>query len=258
MKWIKAHKKQLLQLLLVLGIGIVISSIFFLIFYLTGVIQFDNGFVFNNAMFEELKDNPMLYIVYVLVEAIGATLLCMNPVGSGVFVWLGIALFGANWKCFLATFGGCILSYITIDALGRFGGSKLIIKIFGKEEYEKTEELINEKGMVYVPIMYLLPLFPDDFICLCVGSMKMKWWLHMLYGAIGKAVGIATVVFGVSLIPKDLFLPFTFDKVYNWFVLGACLIVYITCLFKIARWIDKKLSAYLKARREKENETKVN
>ena len=258
MKWIKAHKKQLLQLLLVLGIGIVISSIFFLIFYLTGVIQFDNGFVFNNAMFEELKDNPMLYIVYVLVEAIGATLLCMNPVGSGVFVWLGIALFGANWKCFLATFGGCILSYIIIDALGRFGGSKLIIKIFGKEEYEKTEELINEKGMVYVPIMYLLPLFPDDFICLCVGSMKMKWWLHMLYGAIGKAVGIATVVFGVSLIPKDLFLPFTFDKVYNWFVLGACLIVYITCLFKIARWIDKKLSAYLKARREKENETKVN
>ena len=75
----------------------------------------------------------------------------------------------------------------------------------------------------------------------------------MLYGAIGKAVGIATVVFGVSLIPKELFLPITVDKLYNWFVLIACLIVYITCLFKGARWIDKKLSAHLKARKEKEN-----
>ena len=181
-KWIKAHKKQLFQLLMVLVIGAFISGIFFLIFYITGVIQFDNGFVFNKSLFDELKDNPMLYIVYMLVEAIGATLLCMNPVGSGVFVWLGIALFGANWKCFLATFGGCFLSYVIIYAIGRFGGSKLITKIFGEEEYNKTKELINEKGLVYVPIMYLLPLFPDDFICLCVGSMKMKWWLHMIYG----------------------------------------------------------------------------
>jgi uncharacterized membrane protein YdjX (TVP38/TMEM64 family) len=258
MKWIKTHKKQLMQLLIALGLGILVSFIFFLIFFLTGVIQFDNGFVFNKAMFDELKDNPILYLVYVLIAAGGATLLCMNPIGSGVFVWLGIALFGANWKCFLATFSGCLLSYIIIDAFGRFGGSKLIIKIFGKEEFEQTKQMINDKGLVYVPIMYLLPLFPDDFICLCVGSMKMKWWLHMLFGAIGKAVGIATVVFGVSIIPKELFLPFTTDKIYNWLVLGAVLIVYISCLFKIARRVDKKLSAYLKARREKENEAKVN
>ena len=248
--WIKNHKKQLLQLLLVLVLGAAISGIFLLIFVLTGVIQYDNGFKFNAELFNELRDKPILYVVFVLVEAVGATLLCMNPIGSGVFVWLGIALFGANWKCFVAAFTGCLLSYIMIDALGRFGGSKLIIRIFGKEEYDKIDALIKEKGMVYVPIMYLLPLFPDDFVCLCVGSMKMKWWLHMLYGAIGKAVGIATVVFGVSLIPMDLFIPISVDNLYNWFVLIACLIVYITLLFKIARLIDKKLSAYLKRRKE--------
>ena len=248
--WVKTHKKQIIQLLIVLGLGLVISSLFIFVFYLTGVIYFDDGIRINANLFYELRNNPWLYVIFVLVEAIGSALLCMNPLGSGVFVWLGIALFGANWKCFLAAFSGCILSYVIIDAIGRFGGSKLIIKLFGEEEYQKTEELINEKGLVYVPIMYLLPLFPDDFICLCVGSMKMKWGLHMTYGAIGKSVGIATVVFGVSLIPTDLFLPITFDKLYNYFVLIACLIVYITCLFKIARFIDKKLSAYLKKRKE--------
>ena len=248
-KWIKKHKKQLVELGIALVVGLVISGLFLLIFCLTGVIQFDGGFKFNADLFDKLRNNPLLYIVFVLVEAIGCTVLCMNPVGSGVFVWLGIALFGPNWKCFLVTWGGCVLSYIFIDALGRFGGSKLIIRIFGEDEYNRTNALINEKGMVYVPIMYLLPLFPDDFICLCVGSMKMKWWLHMLYGAIGKAVGIATVVFGVSIIPKELFLPITADKIYNWFVLIACLIVYITTLFKIARWIDKKLTAYLENRK---------
>ena len=251
--WLKTHKKQLIQLLLVLGLGVVISSVFLLAFYLTGVIYFDNGIKINTDLFYELRNNPWLYVIFVLIEAIGCTILAINPLGSGEFVWLGIALFGANWKCFLATFSGCLLSYVIIDAIGRFGGSKLIIKIFGEEEFKKTEELINDKGLVYVPIMYLLPLFPDDFICLCVGSMKMKWWLHMIYGAIGKAVGIATVVFGVSIIPKDLFLPITIDKLYNYFVLIACLIVYITCLFKVARWLDKKLSAWLKKRRESKN-----
>ena len=197
-----------------------------------------------------LKENQ-LYIVFVLVMAISGTLLCMNPIGSGVFVWLGIALFGANWKCFITVLSGCLLSYIFIDALGRFGGSKLIIKIFGKEEYENTKDLINEKGMVYVPII-LFQLKNQMILCLVVGSMKMKWWLHMIYALIGKSVGIATVVFGVSIIPKEMFLPLSFDKLYNYFVLIACLIVYITCLFKIARIIDKKLTARLKRKEEQD------
>lgn len=247
--WIKTHKKQLVQSLIALGVGFAISGIFLLIFYLSGVIYFDSGFHFNAELFDALRNKPMLYIVFVLVMAISGTLLCMNPVGSGVFVWLGIALFGANWKCFITVLSGCLLSYIMIDALGRFGGSKLIIKIFGKEEYENTKDLINEKGYIYVPIIYLLPILPDDFTCLCVGSMKMKWWVHMLYALIGKSVGIATVVFGVSIIPKDLFLPLSAEKIYNWFVLIACLIVYITFLFKIARWIDKKLTAHLLEKR---------
>ena len=247
--WIKTHKKQIIQLLIAIGVGVVISGIFLLIFYLTGVFYWDNGFMFNIDLFNALRDNPWLYVVYMLVEAAGCVLLCMNPVGSGVFVWLGMALFGANWKCFLATFGGCFLSYIVIDAIGRFGGSRIVKKIFGEEEYKKAEDLIQEKGITYVPMMYLLPVFPDDMICLVVGSMKFKWWLHMVYAIIGKSVGIATVVFGVSIIPKDLFLPFTADKIYNWFVLVACLIVYVTTLFKIARWIDKKVSAWIEKRR---------
>ena len=257
-KWLKSHKRQIGQLILAIVLGIIVSGIFLLVFYFTGVFYWDNGFKFNIELLNGLRNSVWLYFAFVGIMAISGTLLCMNPVGSGVFVWLGIALFGANWKCFIATLGGCLLSYIMIDAIGRIGGSKLIIKIFGEKDYIKTKDLINEKGIVYVPIMYLLPIFPDDFICLCVGSMKMKWWLHMIYALIGKSVGIATVVFGVSIIPKDLFLPITIDKLYNYFVLIACLIVYITCLFKMARWLDKKLSKWLERKQnEKEKTQKV-
>lgn len=255
-EWVKSHKKQIGQMIIALVIGVVVSGLFLLIFYLTGVFYWDNGFKFNAELLESLRNTPWLYLVFIGIMAISGTILCMNPVGSGVFVWLGIALFGANWKCFLATLSGCLLSYVMIDALGRIGGSKLIIKIFGESEYENTHKMINEKGVVYVPIMYLLPIFPDDFICLVVGSMKMKWWLHMIFALVGKSVGIATVVFGVSIIPKDLFLPITVDKLYNWFVLIACLIVYIFVLFKLARWLDKKVSGLIEKRREKKSEEK--
>ena len=245
-KWLKEHKKTIIKVLLLLGIGVAISGVFLLIAYLTGVIYVDGGLKFNTELFNSLKDSPWLYIVYMLVASIGATLLCMNPLGTGLFTWLGIALFGANYKCFLATFGACLLSYLIIDFIGRFGGSKLIIKIFGEEEYKKTEKLINEKGITYIPIMYLLPIFPDDMICLVVGSMRFKWWLHMLYASIGKSVGTATIVFGVSLIPKEQFLPISIDKLYNWLVLIAVIIVYVTILFKVARWIDKKVTNHIK------------
>lgn len=255
-EWVKSHKKQISQMIIALVIGVVVSGLFLLIFYLTGVFYWDNGFKFNTELLDSLRNSIWLYFIFVGIMAISGTLLCMNPVGSGVFVWLGIALFGANWKCFVATLGGCLLSYVMIDFIGRIGGSKLIIKIFGESEYHKTNDMINEKGLIYVPIMYLLPIFPDDFICLCVGSMKMKWWLHMLFALFGKSVGIATVVFGVSIIPKELFIPITVDKIYNWFVLIACLIVYITCLFKLARWLDKKVSGFIEKRRAEKSEKK--
>ena len=247
----KDTRKKILKLLLVLAIGVAIGCIFLLIAYLTGIIYVDGGIKFNAELFNSLKNSPWLYVAFMGVSAIGSTLLCMNPLGTGLFTWLGIALFGANWKCFLATFGACFLSYILIDAVGRFGGSKIIIKIFGEEEYKKTEQLINEKGITYIPIMYLLPIFPDDMICLVVGSMKFKWWLHMVYAALGKSVGTATIVFGVSLIPKAQFLPISVDKLYNWLVLIAVLIVYITVLFKLARWVDKKVTTHIRNKRER-------
>lgn len=252
-KYLKTHRKQIIQLLIAFALGLLVSSIFLLIFYLTGVFYWDNGFKFNAELLDSLRNSIWLYFVFVGIMAGGCVLLCMNPIGSGVFVWLGIALFGANWKCFLVSFAGCFLSYVIIDAIGRFGSSRIIKKIFGEEEYKKAEDLIQEKGITYVPIMYLLPVFPDDMICLVVGSMKFKWWLHMIFAAVGKSVGIATVVFGVSLIPKELFLPITSDKLYNWFVLIAVLIVYITTLFKLARWIDRKVTKYVEKKKTQEN-----
>lgn len=249
-QFIKTHKKQLLQILSVLVVGVIISLVFFGVFWATGVITYDNGFSINAELFDALKGNLWLYIVFVIVMAIGCTVLCMNPVGSGVFVWLGLALFGANWKCFLATLSGCLLSYVMIDALGRFGGSKLIIKIFGEEEYRKVADIIRKKKLLYVLMVYLLTGFPDDFCCLVFGSMRVKWWLHILFAFVGKSIGIATVVFGVSIIPKEMFLPLAADKLYNWFVLIACLIVYIVFLFKVSNWINKKIDNYLERRQQ--------
>ena len=56
-----------------------------------------------------------------------------------------------------------------MDLIGRFGGNKAIVKILGQEEYDEAKDLIQEKGMVYVPVMYLLPIFPDDAICMVSG-----------------------------------------------------------------------------------------
>ena len=76
------------------------------------------------------------------------------------FILVGVAMFGATWQTFLLCFAGVITSSFLMDILGRFGGSKIIIKLIGEEDYLKAEKLIKEKGISYLPLFYLFPAFP--------------------------------------------------------------------------------------------------
>ena len=245
----KKHKSQILKVLFALLIVILISFAFAGILLLTGVLKFDpKGLAFNTELFNAVKGEWWFVIVWIVIQVVVTILLCFVPGSSMMFIIGSVALFKdimQPWQIFLISFGGVILSSIGMDLVGRFGGSRLATKLVGKEDYEKAEKLIETKGMVYVPVMYLLPVFPDDAICMCCGVIKMKFWLHVLYIVLCRGIGCATIVFGLNLVPFE-----EFHGPYEWAIFITFVLFWMIVLFFITNKIDKWLTKFLAKKRE--------
>lgn len=197
-------------------------------------------------------------IVYILLRVSFTIFLSFVPACSMIFDLLSLATFDyyPPIVIFLICFASVVITSVIMDLIGRFGGNKAIIKILGKEDYEEAKDLVQEKGMVYVPVMYLLPIFPDDAICMVSGATKMNFWVHLAEIILCRGIGCATIVFGLQIIPQDLVNNL---KAFNWVYIGnniieyirllVLIVAYLGLLFWFTRKIDKWLTNYLKKRK---------
>ena len=100
-----------------------------------------------------------------------------------------------SWQYILlvmsAYMGGCILSYW----LGRWFGTKAIKWVSGSEEdFDKWSKFINKKGKIWYLLSVLLPVFPDDILCIIAGSLKMDFGFYTLANLIGRSIGLITML----------------------------------------------------------------
>ena len=250
----KEKLKKYLKILIVLLVVATISVVLYFVlkhFGLTDV-QKLKGFLKSVG--------PWAVIVYILLRVFATIFLSFVPACSMAFDLLSIATFDyyPPIVIFLICFASVVITSVIMDLIGRFGGNKAIIKILGREDYEEAIELVQEKGLVYVPVMYLLPIFPDDAICMVSGATKMNFWVHLLEIILCRGIGCATIVFGLQIIPQDLVDNL---KAFNWVFIGnniieyirllVLIVAYLGLLFWFTRKIDKWLTKFLKKRKEK-------
>ena len=198
------------------------------------------------------KSGPWAVVVYIALRVVCTIFLSFMPACSMIFDLLSLATFDYLHPVliFLICLTSVVLTSIVMDLIGRFGGNKAIVKILGKEEYEEAKDLIQEKGMVYVPVMYLLPIFPDDAICMVSGATKMNFWVHLLEIVLCRGIGCATVIFGVQIIPPEVS-SFTSRNPVDYLRVALLIIAYVGLLLYLAKLVDKWLSGFLAKRKHK-------
>ena len=121
--------------------------------------------------------------------------------------------------------------------LGKFGGYKLCVKLLGEDDCNHALDLLRNKGTVYFPLMMMFPAFPDDALVMMAGTLKMslKWFIPSI--VICRGIGVATIVFGMNIIPFELFTAW-----WHWALfIGACA-VGIAAVFYAAYRLNKYLS----------------
>jgi len=200
------NKRKILSILLVLLVLIAISVAAMFIMSACGVLHFeDDGIHLNNDLFDDFISSWYGWVILILLQIIITSLLCFVPGASMAFILLIQTFFPKAWQAFILAYSGVVFSSLIMYLLGRIGGYKICEKLLGSEDCKKASDLLNHKGAVYFPFMMMFPIFPDDALVMIAGTlrMSMKWFAPSIL--IGRGIGVATIIFGLAIIPYDKF-----------------------------------------------------
>lgn len=231
---VKENKATILKLLCLLLVVALISLITLGVLLLTGVLNYDDGFVFNEHILDAFKGKWYGFIVFILVQTLLSMLLCVIPGVAAAFVMFSTVLYPNPWMAFLLSYSCVVIASAVLYIVGRMGGYKLCEKLLGKEDCEKSLNLLRTRGTVYFPLMMLFPIFPDDALVMIAGVTKMKlsWFIPSIL--ICRGVGAATIIFGMSVIPFD-----SFTSAYDWLILLTVGFFWIKQIFTLANKVDR-------------------
>lgn len=97
---------------------------------------------------------------------------------------------------YLIIMSAYILGVIIAYWIGYKWGKKAVKWVAGDdEEYNKWANLINSKGKWVYFCTVLLPIFPDDLLCLVCGSIKLNFSFFLLSNIIGRLIGMISTVY---------------------------------------------------------------
>ncbi len=173
-------KKTIIKLVVVAVVGI-------LIFIFRDYIKVDRMV----EMLNDLKNNPLAPLVYVLVYAVAVTLI----VPAGPLTLLSAPLFGFWYGLLYTTIGanlGCHLSFW----VGKILGEEAIKKRIKSGSFiEKATTQAKKNGLVFMMYVRLIPLFPFAAVNYLSAIIGIKYRDFTIATFIGMIPGSAVYVY---------------------------------------------------------------
>lgn len=176
------------------------------------------------------------YVAFFIFQVVVSTFICIIPFEDELLVASAVLLFGPT--------KGFVISAINMFAtsslqfiIGRYFCKGLVAKLIGGEAIEKYQNYLRVKGEIMLPILYAVPLFPHDSLCILAGMSKMKYWYFAPVTLFMRSIEIACVCFlGSGLIDFSAF------TVMDWIVVINLLLIDIYLVLKFQKFVDNKIN----------------
>ena len=232
------QKKITFNIILAVVVIIATSVISLILLRAFGIVSFEGGLRFDAKLFDSFKNSWYGALIFILFQTILTILLCAIPASSMAFIILATNIYDAPWMAFGLSFSSVLISSAIMYMLGRFGGYRICTRILGEEDCDRSLTLLRHKSQVYFPLMMLFPLFPDDALVMMAGTikMKLKWFIPSII--IGRGIGVATIVFGLKIVPFE-----EFTSLYDWVLFLSLCLFWIMVVFKLAGKLNDKIEA---------------
>ena len=166
---------------------------------------------------------------FVMIQFLQVTFL---PLPSAVTTLAGSLIFGPL-QASLLSLSGILFGSAFAFLLGRIFGKKLIVFMAGEESYKKWTKVMTDAKYSYF-VMMIMPIFPDDILCLIAGTTDMSWAFFTVTNLIARPLGIfMTCYFGSGEI-----IPYSGWGLAVWavFLVFVGVVVYLS--FKYSKQIE--------------------
>ena len=235
-KFLNKNLKLIIKILVALLVAFALSLASFLILHAFNILEYEDGVHLNEELFHSFKSSWYGWVIILAFQMIITFFLCFVPGISMAFIILLQSLYEKAWQAFIIAFIGVMLSSFIMYIMGRLGGYKLCKKFLGEEDCDKACDLLNHKGLTYFPLMMMFPIFPDDALVMIAGTLKMslKWFIPSI--VIGRGIGVATIVFGISIVPFEKFTSF-----WHWGLFILACAAFVVLVFYLAYRFNKFL-----------------
>lgn len=169
------------------------------------------------------KTGIWMPIFYILLQFLQVVIL---PIPSVVSTIAGVALFGAFWAT-IYSLAGILLGSITAFFIGRKWGNKAVSWMVGEETLIKWQKKLKGKDNLFLTIMFVLPLFPDDILCFVAGLSTMTTKYFLVAVLLARFIGIFATCYSIDFIPFT-----TWWGLGLWILFALCIIVAFIYIYR--------------------------
>lgn len=188
-------KKKLLKTLLVI---LIIGAIVAFGYFLLKILGLDD----INKLREIVNNNIWGVLIYILILIAQVLFL---PAGTLFFSGGAVVLFGDNpFKAWIICWIGLALGSYLMFFIARVFGVKALKWIVGEEKANHYAEILG-KGKFILPMILLIPIFPDDIVCAAAGLSNMNWLYFCIVVTITRGIdNFCTVFVGAEMLKTSL------------------------------------------------------
>ncbi len=210
--------------------------LFFLGFALFCVIVYQTGWIdifLDKERAREFLESlgPGAFLGFILLQV---TQVVFAPIPGEVSGILGGYFFGVLWGIVLSTIGLTIGSYIAF-ALSRHFGRPLVEKLVDKAILDRFDYVLHKKGLVVIFLLFLLPGFPKDYLCLILGLGHLTTLEFLTVSTVGRVFGTVLLTLGGGYIRCE-----QYGRLY--ILIGIAIVVFL-----VAYLLRNRIESFLKS-----------
>ncbi len=186
------------------------------------------------------KENPTYTkLLFVLIEFLQVTFI---PIPSSIVTGAGAIIFPTQFEAILYSCLGLWIGSIVAFFIGRVFGLNAAKWILGGDTLRKYYEMINGKDKLLLFYMFILPVFPDDVLCIVAGLTSMSFPAFLLMQLISRPLNVALTVYMVEIFK---IIPFSGWGIAVWILIGLAILALMIVFWKFSPLFEKNLLKFI-------------
>ncbi len=237
--------KKILRIVMVLALLLLALSLIYFLLEITGLWQKLNSVDKLQSVILELGFWGRF--TFVFLQFLQVTFI---PLPSPILVIAGSLIYGP-FEAGLLSLSGILLGSAVAFFIGRFFGERIVTFMVGEKLAKKWKKFLSNCKYTFV-LMMLLPLFPDDVLCLVAGLTDMSWTFFMVTQLVTRPIGI----FLLTYFSSGQIIPYHGWGLIVWAIILIGSIILIFLSSKYSKQIESFLNGMFKRQKSTRDDAK--